>query len=98
MNTGPFILLHPDDNVLVCRQHAFRGQSITLDGDIVVLPDEITSYIDGITDISCPVINDVGVVAALTMPWIHIEDGIPLDDALVRLKATAKTLSKSLGG
>jgi hypothetical protein len=42
MNTGPFILLHPDDNVLVCRQHAFRGQSITLDGDIVVLPDEIT--------------------------------------------------------
>ncbi|WP_303829717.1 IclR family transcriptional regulator [Asticcacaulis taihuensis] len=57
-----------------------------------------SSYIDGITDISCPVINDVGVVAALTMPWIHIEDGIPLDDALVRLKATAKTLSKSLGG
>lgn len=42
MNTGPFILLHPDDNVLVCRQHAFRGQSITLDGGIVVLPDEIT--------------------------------------------------------
>ena len=41
MNSGPFILLHPDDNVLVCRQHAFRGQSITLDGDIVVLPDEI---------------------------------------------------------
>lgn len=57
-----------------------------------------SSYIDGITDISCPVINDVGVIAALTMPWIHIEDGIPLDDALVRLKATAKTLSKSLGG
>jgi hypothetical protein len=42
MNSGPFILLHPDDNVLVCRQHAFRGQSITLDGEIVVLPDEIT--------------------------------------------------------
>ena len=57
-----------------------------------------SSYIDGITDISCPVINDVGVIAALTMPWIHIEDGITLDDALVRLKATAKTLSKSLGG
>ncbi|MCR6658390.1 MAG: IclR family transcriptional regulator [Asticcacaulis sp.] len=57
-----------------------------------------SSYIDGITDISCPVINDVGVIAALTMPWIHIEDGITLDDALVRLKATAKTLSKTLGG
>ncbi len=41
MTTGPFILLHPDDNVLVCRQHAFRGQSITLDGETVVLPDEV---------------------------------------------------------
>jgi DNA-binding IclR family transcriptional regulator len=57
-----------------------------------------SSYIDGITDISCPIINDVGVIAALTMPWIHIEDGITLDDALVRLKNTAKTLSKALGG
>jgi DNA-binding IclR family transcriptional regulator len=57
-----------------------------------------SSYIDGITDISCPVTNDVGTIAALTMPWIHIEDGITLDDALVRLKATAKTLSKALGG
>ena len=41
MNIGPFILLHPDDNVLVCRQHAFRGQSITLDGDTAILADEI---------------------------------------------------------
>lgn len=57
-----------------------------------------SSYIDGITDISCPIINDVGVIAALTMPWIHIEDGITLDDALVRLKNTAKALSKALGG
>ena len=41
MSTGPFLLLHPDDNVLVCRQHAFRGQSITLDDQTVTLPDEI---------------------------------------------------------
>jgi hypothetical protein len=39
---SPFILLHPDDNVLVCRQHAFRGQAITLDGETVILADEIT--------------------------------------------------------
>ena len=57
-----------------------------------------SSYIDGITDISCPVTNDIGTIAALTMPWIHIEDGIPLQDALVSLKSTAKTLSKALGG
>ena len=41
MSTGPFLLLHPDDNVLVCRQHAFRGQSITLDDQTVTLSDEI---------------------------------------------------------
>ena len=57
-----------------------------------------SSYIDGITDISCPVTNDIGTIAALTMPWIHIEDGITLQDALVSLKSTAKTLSKALGG
>ncbi len=38
---GPFILLHPDDNVLVCRQHAFKGQSIVLDGQAIALSDEI---------------------------------------------------------
>ena len=57
-----------------------------------------SSYIDGITDISCPVTNDIGTIAALTMPWIHIEDGITLQDAVVSLKSTAKTLSKALGG
>jgi (2R)-sulfolactate sulfo-lyase subunit alpha len=41
MNTGPFILLHPDDNVLVCRQHAPAGETIALDGDTVVLPSDI---------------------------------------------------------
>ncbi len=38
---SPFILLHPDDNVLVCRQHAFKGQSIVLDGHVIILSDEI---------------------------------------------------------
>ncbi|MEI9905590.1 MAG: IclR family transcriptional regulator [Asticcacaulis sp.] len=56
-----------------------------------------SEYIDGITDISAPVSNDVGTIAALTMPWIHIRDGITIDDALTRLKATARSLSKSLG-
>ncbi len=56
-----------------------------------------SEYIDGITDISAPVSNDVGTIAALTMPWIHMHDGIALDEALARVKATARTLSKSLG-
>ena len=56
-----------------------------------------SAYIDGITDISCPVTNDVATIAALTMPWIHVHDGIAMDDALARLKLTARSLSKSLG-
>ena len=41
MNIGPFILLHDDDNVLVCREHAVVGQSIDLDGAPLVLPQDI---------------------------------------------------------
>lgn len=37
-----FILLNPDDNVLVCRQHALEGQSITLGSQTLVLLDDVT--------------------------------------------------------
>ena len=57
-----------------------------------------SEYIDGITDISAPISNDITTIAALTMPWIHINDGISLEDALTRIKATARSLSRSLGG
>ncbi len=56
-----------------------------------------SEYIDGITDLSCPITNDVATVAAMTMPWIHVHDGVSMEDALTRLKATAKALSKALG-
>lgn len=57
-----------------------------------------SEYIDGITDLSCPISSDGGTIAAMTMPWIHIHDGVTIDESLVRLKATAKQLSKMLGG
>ena len=57
-----------------------------------------SEYTEGITDLSCPINSDVGTVAALTMPWIHIHDGVTLDESLAHLKATAKTLSRTLGG
>ena len=57
-----------------------------------------SEYIEGITDLSCPVLNDVTTIAALTMPYIHVHDGVTHDQALKHLKTTAKTLSKSLGG
>ena len=58
----------------------------------------LSEYIDGITDLSAPVMNDVTTVAALTMPYIHVHDGVTHDEALSHLKGVAKTLSKSLGG
>ena len=38
---GPFLLLHRDDNVLICRAHAFKGQAIVIDGDMVILSGEV---------------------------------------------------------
>jgi DNA-binding IclR family transcriptional regulator len=57
-----------------------------------------SEYIDGITDLSAPIASDIGVIAALTMPYIHVHDGLTLDEALVKLKAAAVRLSKALGG
>jgi hypothetical protein len=37
----PFLLLHPDDNVLVCRQAAPAGASLVVDGLSVALPAAI---------------------------------------------------------
>ncbi|MGA9658203.1 MAG: UxaA family hydrolase [Asticcacaulis sp.] len=41
MDISPFLLLHPDDNILVCRQHALAGQSVVIDAQTVQLTDEI---------------------------------------------------------
>lgn len=57
-----------------------------------------SEYIDGITDLSAPIFSDAGVVAALTMPYIHVHDGFTQDEALNQLKITARQLSTALGG
>ena len=36
MQGNQFILLHPDDNVFVCREFCPSGTAIQLDGDVVV--------------------------------------------------------------
>jgi len=38
---SPFILLHPDDNVLVCRARAEAGQTVVIDGEAVALPSAV---------------------------------------------------------
>ena len=39
-----------------------------------------------------------GAIAALTMPFIKIHEGMDMEGALMHLKTTARNLSKSLGG
>jgi hypothetical protein len=39
--TGPFLLLHPDDNVLVARANAPEGTEVLLDGGAVRLTRSI---------------------------------------------------------
>lgn len=57
-----------------------------------------SEYIDGITDLSAPIASDAGVIAALTMPYIHIRDGLTEGEAVAKLKIAASTLSRTLGG
>jgi DNA-binding IclR family transcriptional regulator len=57
-----------------------------------------SSYTEGITDIACPVRNETSVIASLTMPFIKLSEGVSLEEAVSRLKATAIVLSRSLGG
>ena len=42
MQGNQFILLHPDDNVFVCREFCPSGAAIQLDGDVVVLRESIS--------------------------------------------------------
>lgn len=41
MTMEPFILLHPDDNILVCRAAAAAGDAVTIDGAALALPAAI---------------------------------------------------------
>jgi DNA-binding IclR family transcriptional regulator len=57
-----------------------------------------SSYTEGITDIACPVRNETSVIASLTMPFIKTSESVGIDEAVMRLKATAIVLSRALGG
>lgn len=57
-----------------------------------------SGYAEGITDVSCPIHNDVSVIAALTMPFIRSTESADMEETIVHLKATATALSRSLGG
>lgn len=39
--SSPLILLHPDDNVLVCREPIRAGQLLDIDGAVVTAPGDV---------------------------------------------------------
>jgi len=57
-----------------------------------------SGYAEGITDISCPIRNDIAVVAALTMPFIQSSESADMEETLEHLKGAAEALSRALGG
>lgn len=56
-----------------------------------------SAYSDSITDIVCPVFNDGGVVAALTIPYIKSKLSVSLDECRRSLVDTCRDLSRALG-
>jgi len=70
-----------------------RARSISDQGYVVAK----SAYSDSITDIVCPVFNDGGVVAALTIPYIKSRLSVGIDECAVSLVDTCRNLSKALG-
>jgi len=75
------------------RTFEARAQRALATGHVAVQ----SAYVEAVVDISCPVMDDAGVVAALTMPFIRTVAGGGLDDMVAVLKAAAADLSRSLG-
>lgn len=54
-------------------------------------------YADSITDISCPVFSDRGLIAALTLTYIKSKLSVSLEECVASVCETAANLSKALG-
>ncbi len=57
-----------------------------------------SEFVEAITDVSCPVFSDAGVIAALTMPHLTSRDSASLSSCIAALKETVRDLSTELGG
>ncbi|MFT3998163.1 MAG: IclR family transcriptional regulator [Asticcacaulis sp.] len=57
-----------------------------------------SDFVDGVLDVSCPVMNDTTVIAAMTIPWLKTHGCLSLEDTVAKLKAAAAALSRTLGG
>ncbi|MGN6208910.1 IclR family transcriptional regulator [Asticcacaulis sp.] len=56
-----------------------------------------SAYSESITDIACPVFNDRGLVAAITIPYIRSKLSISVEDCANALVDTCTSLSNALG-
>lgn len=58
-----------------------------------------SDFVDGVTDVACPVMDREGPIAALTVPFIQCKP-LPctLDEVLERLKNATARISSQLGG
>ena len=54
-------------------------------------------YADSITDISCPVFGDRGLIAAMTIPHIKSKLSVNVEECATSLTESAAALSKALG-
>jgi DNA-binding IclR family transcriptional regulator len=54
-------------------------------------------YADSITDISCPVFSDRGLLAAMTIPYIKSKLSVSADECIASLTEATSNLSKALG-
>jgi DNA-binding IclR family transcriptional regulator len=58
-----------------------------------------SGYVQGVVDLSAPVIAGQGAVAALTVPYLHTSQSrTPVEEAGLRVRAAAKRISAELGG
>jgi len=56
-------------------------------------PVQAQSVLDGVTDLSCPVLEDGTVTAVLTVPYVRTVESRPVDHCLRALQQAAVTLS-----
>jgi DNA-binding IclR family transcriptional regulator len=58
-----------------------------------------SSLVQGVVDLSAPVMGGRGAVAALTVPYLHTTQGLmSVEQTAQRLKAAAERISAELGG
>jgi DNA-binding IclR family transcriptional regulator len=54
--------------------------------------------VEGVIDLSAPVVHQGFVLAALTMPFVKTRNGKPIDEAIKRVMASAREISGELAG